>query len=111
MPLRYHPQCPQVFKPSHILPTLTVEEAGEIEGREAMEREARQAKAEAKEAARRVGTGLRRGVAWRCLCVRLLPLKKCSCQGMCCVELGGSVPFRWRLRAGTAPLVQTPPGT
>ncbi|KAG2453979.1 hypothetical protein HYH02_001025 [Chlamydomonas schloesseri] len=42
-----------VFKPSHILPTLTVEEAGEIEGREAMEREARQAKAEAKEAARR----------------------------------------------------------
>ncbi|KAG2426088.1 hypothetical protein HXX76_013276 [Chlamydomonas incerta] len=42
-----------VFKPSHILPTLTVEEAGEIEGREAMEREARQAKSEAKEAARR----------------------------------------------------------
>ncbi len=43
-----------MFKPSHILPTLTVEEAGEIEAREAMEREARQAKSEAKEAARRV---------------------------------------------------------
>ncbi|KAG2495824.1 hypothetical protein HYH03_006063 [Edaphochlamys debaryana] len=42
-----------VFKPGHIMPTMTVEEAGEIEGREAMEREARQRKQEDKERARR----------------------------------------------------------
>ncbi|GFR45291.1 hypothetical protein Agub_g6343 [Astrephomene gubernaculifera] len=42
-----------VFKPGHILPTMTVEEAGEIECREAMQREQRQRKQEEKEAARR----------------------------------------------------------
>ena len=39
-----------VFRPSHILPTMTVEEAGEMEYRELMERTARQA-ANAKAAA------------------------------------------------------------
>ena len=39
-----------VFRPSHILPTITVEEAGEMEYRELMERTARQA-ANAKAAA------------------------------------------------------------
>ena len=33
-----------VFRPGHILPTMTIEEAGEIEYREMVEREARQAK-------------------------------------------------------------------
>ncbi|KXZ46089.1 hypothetical protein GPECTOR_47g365 [Gonium pectorale] len=42
-----------VFKPGHILPTMTVEEAGEIEHREAMEREERQRRQEEKERARR----------------------------------------------------------
>ncbi|GIL89639.1 hypothetical protein Vretimale_1823 [Volvox reticuliferus] len=42
-----------VFKPSHILPTMTVEEAGEIERREAMEREEQQRWQEEKERQRR----------------------------------------------------------
>ncbi|GLC51908.1 hypothetical protein PLESTB_000561700 [Pleodorina starrii] len=42
-----------VFKPGHTLPTMTVEEAGEIEMREAAEREERQRRQAAKEAARR----------------------------------------------------------
>ncbi|GLI70620.1 hypothetical protein VaNZ11_015553 [Volvox africanus] len=42
-----------VFKPGHMLPTMTVEQAGEIEGREAMEREERQRRQEEKERQRR----------------------------------------------------------
>ena len=37
----------QVFRPSHILPTLTVEQQGEIEYRDAMRREQRQREAAA----------------------------------------------------------------
>lgn len=37
----------QVLRPSHILPTLTVEQQGEIELRQAREREGRQKEAEA----------------------------------------------------------------
>lgn len=41
----------QVLRPGHILPTLTVEQQGEIELRQAREREARQKQAEAAAAA------------------------------------------------------------
>ncbi len=51
----------QVFKPSHILPTMTVEEAGEVEREEAMEREERQRRQEDKERARRVRQGMGEG--------------------------------------------------
>ncbi|GIL89640.1 hypothetical protein Vretifemale_17440 [Volvox reticuliferus] len=50
-----------VFKPSHILPTMTVEEAGEIERREAMEREEQQRWQEEKERQRRVRRLIREG--------------------------------------------------
>ena len=43
----------QVFRPSHVLPTLTVEQAGGIELRQAREREAAQREAEAARAAAR----------------------------------------------------------
>lgn len=41
------PPKPQVFRPSHILPTLTVEQQGEIEVAEAMQRQQHEQKAEA----------------------------------------------------------------
>jgi hypothetical protein len=44
-----------VFRPSHILPTLTVEQQGAIELAQAREREARQAQVAAAEAARKAG--------------------------------------------------------
>lgn len=43
----------QVFRPSHILPTLTVEQQGAIELAQAREREAQHKQAEAEAAARR----------------------------------------------------------
>lgn len=43
--------CAQVLRPSHILPTLTVEQQGDIELRQAREREAKQKEAEAAKAA------------------------------------------------------------
>uniref|UniRef100_A0A383VIK6 TAP42-like protein n=1 Tax=Tetradesmus obliquus TaxID=3088 RepID=A0A383VIK6_TETOB len=43
----------QVFRPSHILPTLSVEQQGAIEFAQAQQREARQAQAAAAEAARK----------------------------------------------------------
>lgn len=43
----------QVFRPSHILPTLTVEQQGEIELSEARQREAQQQQADAARAAAR----------------------------------------------------------
>lgn len=42
---------PQVFRPSHILPTLTVEQAGEMEMCQARDREAARKQAEAGKAA------------------------------------------------------------
>lgn len=51
----------QVFKPSHILPTMTVEEAGEVERQQAMEREEKQRRQEDKERARRVREGMGEG--------------------------------------------------
>ena len=47
------PRAPlrKVFRPSHILPTLTVEQQGEIEIRQAREREVQQKEAQAAKAA------------------------------------------------------------
>jgi hypothetical protein len=97
-PPRFPPR--QVFKPSHILPTMTVEEAGEIEAREAMEREARQRRGEEKERARRVS---RSAPAVR---TALLPLDasctRCCGQAKTLWRVGVSVPQRFR-DCGPAP--------
>jgi hypothetical protein len=55
---------PQVFRPSHILPTMTVEQQGVVELHEAQQREAASAAAAAAQAAAQAALTRQKAAAW-----------------------------------------------